>query len=119
MIDGNKFTSAYTLASMFDQDSIAVSMKSSDGKEYRIKASEILKLIQQHVFKVEKARRYHYLQVIKEEPPETFSGYCPCGYEDAVKLEGTKHLGCSTFSCFNCGKEYYVDENNYVTEVKE
>jgi hypothetical protein len=59
-----KYSNAWTLKSMYDNNSIAVYCE-DESKEYRIKASELLKIINQHCFVERKARKHVYLEVLK------------------------------------------------------
>ena len=57
-IDGQEIEGARTLKTMYDQDSIAVTV---DGKEYRIKIDQVCTALGEFVWTVEKKRKYKYL----------------------------------------------------------
>jgi len=56
-----KIKNCYTLGSQYDNNSLVVITQ--DDKEYRIKATEILKLLKGQKFKQRKARKHIYLEV--------------------------------------------------------
>jgi len=58
-IKGNQIKNAWTLGSMYDQNSIAIETK--QGPCYRIKAEEILKMMQHFDFNTHKKITYTYL----------------------------------------------------------
>lgn len=62
MVKGEDFERAYTLKSMYDNDSIALWHKS--GVAYRIQTSELLKLIKKAKFKTETKKVHTYLEVV-------------------------------------------------------
>lgn len=60
-LNGKEIKWCRTLKSMYDNDSIVII--TTDEKFYRIKATEILKLLKEVNFKTRKARTHTYLEV--------------------------------------------------------
>ena len=55
--------------------------------------------------------------IAEDEEQETFNGSCPNCNNENIILDDTTHLGCSEFTCVECGNGYYIDENNYIDEL--
>ena len=64
ILHSNKIVNAYTIGSMYDNDAIGVRTK--DGTFYRLKAEDILKIINNSgmSFTLHKPRKHTYLKVI-------------------------------------------------------
>ena len=62
MVKGVDLVGARTLGSMYDHNCIEIMDK--DKNTYRIKATEILSLLQKHDFSQTKGRKYYYLSPI-------------------------------------------------------
>lgn len=59
-LSGQRVTNAYTLKTTYDNNSIEII---AQGEVYRMKAGEILSMINEFVFKKTKAKKYTYLTV--------------------------------------------------------
>lgn len=68
-VKGKNIVNAHTLGSMYDHDCIGLVDKAH--KEYRISASELIKMIKHFEFNSELARVHTYLYVVDKKGGET------------------------------------------------